>query len=144
MASKRVRRAGIVLAVVVAIFLLLQVIPGYGRTNPAVVAEPAWDQPRTRALAKRACFDCHSNETVWPWYAYVAPAKWLVVDDVVKARHRLNFSDWHSGDMSGGVAASEIKEGEMPLPNYLRMHPEARLTETEKKQLADGLRASLK
>jgi len=85
-------------------------------------------------LAKRACFDCHSNETVWPWYAHVAPMKWLVVHDVEEGRAVINFSDWHSGDMSGREAAREISSSRMPLPQYFMMHPEARLTDAEKGQ----------
>jgi hypothetical protein len=82
---------------VVVLFGLIQLVP-YGRdhTNPPVVAEPAWDSPQTRALAVRACFDCHSNETVWPWYSNVAPASWLVQRDVDDGRRRLNWSEWSS------------------------------------------------
>lgn len=134
----------ITVAVVVVVFLLLQVLPIYGLTNPPVTNEPVWDNPETRALAKRACFDCHSNETVWPWYAHIAPVKWLVVHDVEGGRTVFNFSDWHSGDMSGKVAADRISSGDMPLPQYLLMHPEARLTETEKQQLIKGLLATMK
>jgi hypothetical protein len=59
----------------VALFALIQVVP-YGRshTNPPVQSEPKWDSPQTRALAVRACYDCHSNETTWPWYTNVAPS----------------------------------------------------------------------
>ena len=65
-------------AIIVGGFALTQVVP-YGRnhTNPAVVYEPDWDSPETRALAERACFDCHSNETTWPWYSTIAPISWL-------------------------------------------------------------------
>jgi hypothetical protein len=64
-------------AVVVAGFIILQLVP-VARTNPAVVREPQWDSPQTRELAQRACYDCHSNETVWPWYAYIAPVSWQI------------------------------------------------------------------
>ena len=75
--------------------LVVQVIP-YGRdhTNPPVAAEPLWDSPQTRDLAVRACFDCHSNETEWPWYSNVAPISWLVQRDVEEGREELNFSEW--------------------------------------------------
>ncbi len=135
---------GILFALAVALFFLLQLIPSPAPTNPPVVAEPAWDSPATRALAKRACFDCHSNETVWPWYAHIAPVKWLVVHDTDEGRAVFNFSDWHPGDMSGAEAAEKISEGEMPLPQYLLMHPEARLSDAEKQQLIDGLQATMK
>ena len=63
-----------------AAVVVMQLVP-YGRdhSNPPVTAEPNWDSPETRALFKRACFDCHSNETVWPWYAYVAPFSWWTI-----------------------------------------------------------------
>lgn len=88
---------GIIIIIVVglvALFLLIQLIP-YGRqhTNPPVVAEPAWDSPQTRDLAVRACFDCLSNDTVWPWYSNVAPISWLVQRDIDEGRQRLNFSE---------------------------------------------------
>ena len=132
----------IAVAVVAAGFLLIQVVP-YGRAhdNPPVAAEPNWDSPQTRELAQRACFDCHSNETVWPWYSNVAPVSWLVQHDVDEGRQRLNFSEWGRG--GEGEETEElyevIVENKMPMPNYLITHPEARLTDGEKAALADGL-----
>ena len=84
-----------VLAWLVGVIVLMQIIP-YGRThsNPPVTREPSWDSPRTRELARRACFDCHSNETRWPWYADVAPFSWVVQRDVDIARNVINFSEW--------------------------------------------------
>ena len=130
-----VKGAGIALI----ILLLLQALPILQPDNPPVVNEPAWDRPETRVLAKRACFDCHSNETVWPWYTKVAPMSWAVVYDVRKGRSEFNFSNWHAGDMSGRKADEEIRSGRMPLPRYLLLHPEARLTDAEKTQLRAGL-----
>ena len=127
----------------VIVLLLLQALPFLQPDNPSVVNEPVWDRPETRILAKRACFDCHSNETVWPWYAKVAPMSWLVVYDVRKGRSEFNFSDWHAGDMSGRKADEEIRSGKMPLPRYLLLHPEARLTEAEKAELRTGLLATM-
>ena len=133
-----------VVAVSAALFLLIQIIPiGPQRTNPPVVAEPKWDSPQTRALAKRACFDCHSNEIEWPWYSYIAPVSWLLADDVLDARAAFNFSDWHAGDMSSAAMAAQINSGRMPLPQYRLMHPTARLTAAEKQQLIAGLTATL-
>ena len=125
------------------ILLLLQALPFLQPDNPPVVNEPVWDRPETRALAKRACFDCHSNETVWPWYAKVSPMSWAVVYDVRKGRFEFNFSDWHAGDMSGRKADEEIRSGKMPLPRYLLLHPEARLTDAEKAELRAGLLATM-
>ena len=142
---KRIIRVGIVVVTVgAALFLLIQIIPiGAQRTNPPVVAEPNWDSPQTRVLAKRACFDCHSNETKWPWYSYIAPVSWLLANDVLTARAAFNFSDWRAGDMSSAVMAEQINSGRMPLPQYLLMHPTARLTDAEKRQLIAGLNATL-
>ncbi len=73
------------LVALLSVLVLIQVVP-YGRdhANPPVRAEPAWNSARTRELAVRACFDCHSNETIWPWYSNLAPASWLVQRDVKK------------------------------------------------------------
>jgi len=136
---------GTALVVVSAGFLLIQLLPVDQPTNPPVVAEPAWDSPQTRALAKRACFDCHSNEVVYPWYSYVAPVKWLVLRDVNDGRRALNFSDWHPGGRANGNrAARAIANGQMPPTIYLPMHPSANLADAEQQQLINGLIASLK
>jgi mono/diheme cytochrome c family protein len=142
---KRIIRVGIVVvAIVVALFLLIQVIPiGPQRTNPPIVKEPKWDSPQTRALAKRACFDCHSNEIKWPWYSRIAPVSWLLAKDVLEGRATFNFSDWNAGDMNSTVMTEQINSGKMPLPQYLWMHPPARLTDAEKKQLIAGLTSTL-
>jgi hypothetical protein len=130
---------------VVVLFLLIQLVP-YGRdhTNPPVVSEPAWDSAQTEQLARSACYDCHSNETVWPWYSNVAPVSWLLQRDVEEGREHLNFSDWESGHHAEeGHDADEmvetIHEGEMPPPSYLLLHSEANLTAAEKERLAQGL-----
>ena len=142
---KRIIRVGMVIvAIGAALFLLIQIIPiGPQRTNPPVVAEPKWDSPQTRALAKRACFDCHGNEIKWPWYSRIAPVSWLLANDVLKGRAAFNFSDWHAGDMNSAVMAAQIDSGKMPLPQYLWMHPPARLTDAEKKKLIAGLTSTL-
>src|SRR5215216_1353338 len=93
---RRLMRAGWGAAMIVGVlFVVLQLVP-YGRRhdNPPTTREPAWDDPTTRALAVRACFDCHSNETRWPWYSYVAPVSWLTQRDVDEGRRELNFSEW--------------------------------------------------
>jgi mono/diheme cytochrome c family protein len=140
----------ILAAVAAAGFLLIQFVP-YGRAhdNPLVVAEPNWDSPQTRELAERACFDCHSNETDWPWYASVAPVSWLVQRDVDRGREHLNFSDWNQNHAEHGHEGHEpeemgktVLEGEMPPASYLLNHSEARLTDAERAALAEGLAAT--
>jgi len=126
------------------VFVLLQFLPlGPQRTNPPIIAEPKWDSPQTRALAKRACFDCHSNETVWPWYSYIAPVSWLVANDALTARRVFNFSEWRAGYVTAAAMERAIRDGTMPLPQYLLLHPKARLTAAEKEQLIAGLYATL-
>ncbi|GAB4497283.1 MAG: hypothetical protein OHK0052_08610 [Anaerolineales bacterium] len=125
------------------LFGLIQLVP-YGRnhTNPPVVQEPNWSSPEVRALAQRACFDCHSNETVYPWYSNIAPVSWLVQHDIEEGRSKLNFSDWgRSREKDGDEIAEVILEGEMPPTIYLLQHPEARLTEAERALLIEGLLA---
>lgn len=122
----------------------VQLVP-YGRdhTNPPVTGEPAWDSPETRALASRACFDCHSNETEWPIYSHVAPVSWLVQHDVEEARAALNFSEWTRPQKEADEAPEEVREGEMPLLAYRLIHAHARLTPAERDRLADGLARTL-
>jgi hypothetical protein len=133
------------LVVMVGFFALLQIIP-YGRThsNPPTVSEPAWDSPRTRELAVRACFDCHSNETRWPWYANVAPFSWAVQFDVETAREVVNFSEWDRPYELAGYAGQRTSTGMMPPSKYILAHPEANLTAQERMELARGLDATLK
>jgi mono/diheme cytochrome c family protein len=124
--------------------LLFQVVPfGHQHTNPGVVQEPAWDNPRTRELAKRACYNCHSNETIWPWYSGVAPVSWLTQRDVNAGRRRLNFSEWSDPLSQPDDVVEEIQAGGMPPWFYVAMHPEARLTAEESAALIRGFRRSL-
>jgi hypothetical protein len=117
----------------------------YGRahTNPLVVAEPRWDSPETRRLAKAACFDCHSNETRWPMYSHLAPISWLVQHDVDAGRATLNFSEFRSAGKAAHDAVEEVREGEMPPPLYRLMHPDALLNPSDRERLAQGLARTL-
>ena len=122
------------------LFMAMQLVP-YGRdhANPPVIKEPAWDSPQTRALAKRACFDCHSNETRWPWYSHVAPVSWMLQQHVSEGRSHLNFSEWNRDQTHGPDAEKALREGEMPLKGYVLMHREAQLNPDEKGRLVTGL-----
>ena len=137
------RKLAIALAALFALFLVAQVLPvGSGAHNPPVTAEPAWDSPRTRELAARACFDCHSNETEWLWYHRIAPVSWLVEHDVAEAREHLNFSEWDRPQDDADEAAEEVEEGEMPLRRYVLVHPDADLSPAERAELIRGLQAT--
>lgn len=126
-----------------AVFVLMQLVP-YGRnhTNPPVLAEPNWDSPRTRTLFMQTCGDCHSNETVWPWYSNIAPVSWMVQNHVDEGRARFNISAWGYQENEGDEAAELYQRGEMPPRNYLPAHPEARLNPADCQALLNGLLAT--
>lgn len=125
----------------VVLFGLIQFVP-VDRSNPPVVSEPNWDSPQTKALMERACFDCHSNETKWPAYAYVAPFSWLLAHDVQEGRQKFNLSDWARKPGEGGEMIESIQKGTMPMPIYLPLHPEAKLTPAETDALIAGIKAT--
>jgi hypothetical protein len=118
-----------------AALVVAQLVP-VTRTNPPVEAEIVVE-PEVRTLLRRACWDCHSHETVWPWYAWVAPVSWLVAHDVNHAREELDFSRFESYEPKKQrkkleEMAEEIGEGHMPLWYYVPLHPEARLSDAER------------
>lgn len=136
---------GSVLSLVIGL-VAMQLIPVGSRANPPALVEPNWDSLTTRTLVQRACFDCHSNETVWPWYSYVAPISWMVVKDVNEGRRVLNFSEWTPAQQRATQpeeAVELVSKNLMPLPYYILIHPEANLTHLEKGQLINGLIATL-
>lgn len=126
------------------VFLLLQ-LKQPERTNPPVVSEIS-APPEIAEIIERACYNCHSYETDWPWYAYVAPVSWWVVDHVHEARADMNFSDWPILDFEEERhyyrdIDEQIAQDKMPLKSYRIMHPEARLSAEEKDALRRWARA---
>ena len=122
------RLAFVALGMPAIILIGIQFVP-VDRSNPPVT-QVVDAPPEVMTILRRACFDCHSNETVWPWYSKVAPISWLVADDVHEAREHFNFSTWDEYDAEDRADIleevwDEVEEGHMPLPNYLRLHPEA-------------------
>jgi hypothetical protein len=105
------------------------------RNDGEEAKEPAWDSSATRELVRRACFDCHSNETKWPWYSSVAPVSWLTQSDVTNGRSRLNFTERDKPQRHAKDIAEMVKSGDMPPWFYLPMHPDAKLTDAEKAAL---------
>lgn len=137
---------GGVVALVMGV-VVLQLWP-YGRDhpNPPVVQEPQWNNQQTRGLAVRACFDCHSNETQWPWYTYIAPISMMVYQDVMEGRKAVNFSNWNEKTWTRQQTDRMIElinKNQMPLPYYTILHPEAKLSTVEKGQLVNGMIATL-
>lgn len=126
--------------IVSAFALVIQFIP-VSRTNPPIITELLWDSRATEATARQTCFDCHSNETRWPWYSYIAPISWLIANDVNQGRQSFNFSDITDDDSVGGLV-KRINNGTMPPANYTALHPEARLTDAQKQDFITGLKLS--
>lgn len=145
--KKVFRWAGIAIGIV---FLGLQFIRP-AKTNPATDASrdllaqvevPA----EVAAVVKRACYDCHSNETRWPWYSQIAPVSWFVVDHVNHGRRHLNFSEWaqYPGKDQTRIFSEirdTVRDGFMPLPSYTLVHKDAMLSDADKKLLGDWAKA---
>jgi hypothetical protein len=123
-------------------FCLLQLVPyGWWHENPPVVRDAPWPDAEVAAIARGACYDCHSNETEWPPYSWVAPMSWLVRNDVESGRRELDFSDWDEHADDAHHAAEAIQDGVMPPPQYRLMHPDARLSDEEAARLVAALEA---
>jgi hypothetical protein len=145
----------LVLRIVAIVVLLMQFLRP-DRTNPDV--EPSLElraatvvPADVSSLLESACYDCHSNETAWPWYAHVAPTSWFVVRHVDEGRRHLNFSLWGAYPRSRADHKLEevieyVENGEMPLSSYTRMHPEARISDADRQAIiawAGALRAEI-
>ena len=122
------------LLVMLLIFGGLQFVP-VERTNPPVESVRVGPDP-VMNLFRRACFDCHSNETVWPWYGQVAPFSWFLARDVNRGREKLNFSTWNRLGLREQEAVQaeiwkRVKSGDMPPPFYMLGHPDALVTTSD-------------
>ncbi len=121
----------------VSVVVLIQLVP-VDRSNPASDAALEIAAPiEIKAILKKSCYDCHSNEVVWPWYSYVAPVSWLIAHDVEEGREHVNFSEWGTYDNKTQEKAKEeicdeVLEDKMPLPIYLKLHAETALSKTQK------------
>jgi mono/diheme cytochrome c family protein len=132
-------------AAAIGLLLLIQLIPfGHNRTNPPVVSEPNWSSPEARALVKEHCFQCHSNETNWTWYANIAPGSWLITYDVIAGRNQFNFSDWNNNPGELDELVGAIQEGEMPPIQYWLFHPNSKMNTQQKQDLINALESSIK
>jgi heme-binding protein len=123
---------------VIVLLVAVQFMP-IGATNPPVEQDIP-TSAEVKAVLQRACYDCHSHETVWPWYSHVAPFSWLIARDVREGREKLNFSTWNHYSTQEQVKKlektwQEIDEGKMPLWFYLPVHREARLADADRATL---------
>jgi hypothetical protein len=119
-------------------FIAIQFVP-VNRTNPPVQGDFRGSAEVVSVL-RRACYDCHSNETVWPWYSRVAPLSWVIAHDVNEGRAMLNFSTWNQLSPQKQAEAmkeswEEVAEGKMPTWYYVPLHPEARLSANDQSVL---------
>ncbi|MCF8349257.1 MAG: heme-binding domain-containing protein [Bacteroidales bacterium] len=135
-----------VLWILLVLLLILQVIPSnrpeVNSDNPSdLIVNNEIPDPIVHIL-KNACYDCHSNESHYPWYAYVAPVSYLVNRDIREGRSHLNFSDWEIQPVSKKLKflseiSEEVLDKSMPMKIYPPLHPEARLTDAQRQALSD-------
>ncbi|MCT4624560.1 MAG: heme-binding domain-containing protein [Schleiferiaceae bacterium] len=144
-----------IILLILIVLVVLQLLP-VDRANPEIVKgedfiELNKTDEKVASIMRSACYDCHSHETVWPWYSYVAPVSWVVADHVEHGREELNFSTWkgYSSDKMDHKleeCIEALEEGWMPEEGYVSMHEEANLSEEQKELLIayfSGLRAHL-
>jgi hypothetical protein len=147
---KALKWSGSALVVLLAVAQFIQP----ARTNPPSDAARAIDShvemdPEVSATLDRACYDCHSNATHWPWYSKVAPVSWFLVSHVNDGRRHLNFSDWAKYDRSKAAKKmqeidEEVTNKAMPLSSYTLLHPEARLSDQERALISAWAQAESK
>ena len=138
---------------VVALFLLIQLFQ-IDSDNPPIdssldfitVTNPP---EQIRTILKTACYDCHSNETKYPWYSRIAPVSWWIRDHIDEARDELNFSEWGTYDLKRSnhkleEMGEEVEEDEMPLTSYTLAHSESRLTEDQREALINWAKSQMK
>ena len=122
--------------------------PSNPPTDPAAVLFARVHIPaNAAAVLQRACRDCHSNETQWPWYSHVAPVSWFVIDHVNHGRSHFNYSNWAKYSAEEGAKLIDdscelVRKGAMPMPSYIRMHADARLSADDIEALCSLSRAA--
>jgi heme-binding protein len=135
------------LALILAgLFLIAQLIRP-ARTNPVIdqsmtLESQAQLDPKIGAMLQRSCYDCHSNQTRWPWYSNVAPVSWFVIGHVNDGRRELNFSEWGKYDRGRRYKRLDqmcnlARAGAMPLASYTPLHPGSKLTQEDVRILCD-------
>jgi hypothetical protein len=131
-----------VLLALAIVFVAVQFVPyGWWHDNPQVVDDAPWPDPAAEAVARSSCYACHSNETDWPLYSYVAPMSWLVRSDVESGRDAFNFSDWDRSEGDANKAVEVIEDGSMPPDRYTVIHSDSSLSEEERDVLVSALLA---
>ena len=137
------QRIAVSALVLIVALIAIQFVP-VEASNPPVTGDVP-TSPAVKAVLRTACYDCHSNETQWPWYSHIAPLSWLLARDVREARGELNFSTWNQYGTQEQVKKlkeswEEVAEGEMPPWFYLRAHRDARLSAEDRALLRQWAR----
>ena len=142
------RRIEMIVAAGAVVCVLIQLVP-ISKKNPPTTQDVA-APPQVESILRRSCYNCHSNETRWPWYAHVAPLSWLVIRDVGRGRQHLNFSTWDKYADDPETAIRKLRNidkvmhnGTMPLWYYLPMHSLARLSDADRQALEDWVIESI-
>jgi mono/diheme cytochrome c family protein len=128
---------------VLVLLVLIQFVPyGHSHANPPITRAVKWDSPQTARLFAGACQDCHSNLSSWRWYDKVAPASWLVQNDIDGGRRRLNVSTWDKPQPDVQRVVEAIQSGSMPPLQYKIIHAAGRLSKQQRNTLARGFEAT--
>jgi len=140
------KKLRVIFIVMLGAFIVIQVIPSGMPENQPVKGEDIFEASNvpaeTEALLRAACCDCHSQEANFPWYSRVAPVSWLVARDINFGRENLDFGYW--GQLSKreklkalGDISEEVENGNMPMPVYIKMHPEADLSPEQRETIVN-------
>jgi cytochrome c551/c552 len=121
--------------VIVFVLIAIQVVP-VDKTNPEETAPMVISDMQVKSILDRSCMDCHSNNTVWPWYSNIAPFSWKISEHVVEGRDELNFSDWGNYSTKKAIhkleeIVEEVKEGHMPEDGYVLIHSDAKISDAD-------------
>lgn len=131
-----------VLGLIIVIQVYPVTVPEVMKDNPGDIMKSTEIPANVSTMLKAACYDCHSNESKFPWYSHVAPVKWLVYNDIIKGREKLNFSEWASMDKADQADAldgisTEVSSGDMPMKIYPIMHHDAKLSDADRQAIED-------
>ncbi len=139
---------GGLVVIALAIQLVPNELPPVQTDNPGDLMGSGLVDAEMAGMLKTSCYDCHSNETNYPWYSYIAPVSWLVAKDTREGREELNFSTWQAYEMLEKLEklddiAIEVKEGEMPLGIYTAIHSESKLTDEQRQLIVEWAEATM-